>query len=645
MSRLGGIGNPNATSVIGDKNTYMATATPSLNSLNTQDPYVGITSSSGDFGIYDKLMLDTSITETFDHEFYPTSYSNTGTGNSGAQIVFQGSLPNWTRSEEIYLNIPVTIYNNNGGYIFSGSPIPLDPIFCLDNSARQFMQYTSPQSTTAADNLQTSTFDMNSLMFPDFALLHLFNRAQIFMGNNSQPLGRTSAMNLAGIKVNAGDNKFDDNRIAEVGLWGCPASVLDYSGYVSTYINNRPTGYVGEGGNMHNINPKWLDAFKSVLMTSSTLVTGKIPSKTTVTSSYPNKNDSAASNIVVFEQTSDVVNLPLPLYMLNSFFKGDKMLPPDTKFKIDLYMRNEAFLIATSPPTNVSLKIGNNNLFREEITFAVKLIDAPKLVMRSHSIKQDLQLAINTKWQTMPFLYNYETYEPYELSCNTLTNPYIMTIAISQQRPTELFIRVVDTVTSIPRMNQNGDDVTVFGDLTYADSLCGNLLPDKRNIKNNIGIIQGGGGWAIFDVKIKFQGRCVYWYRRNATSSANNIPTEYDRLNSKYRAASYQKYGNNKWSDGTFNITNCTNGGTSMDFIIAPGGMVDTGFLPADQGAQHIIVEISTTQQIPKDKKIQIWKKLPEQISFDINKNANVIMWPAIKSNDVSMIASTVNTQ
>lgn len=628
MNRLGGIGNSNATSVIGDKNTYMATSTPNLNALTAQnDAYVGITSSSGDFGVYNKLVLDTSIVETFDFEFYPTS-----TSASLDQIVFQGALPNWVKSEEIYLSFPVTIACSS----LQAKNYLMDPLFYLDSSYGLWASVLSSYGTNSKNYNIT-----DHLLFPDFALLNLFKRVQVYLGNNSQPMGRSSVNQTAGIKLNACDTKFDNSKISEYGLWGTPYSILDYSAVFSTDY----TYYSVPALDMNAYEKQWACAFKQTLASCSRLHDNITDPIAQAESSIDKRwKDS-------YLYTKDI-NLPIRLSMLNSFFKGDKMLPPDLKFKIDFQINKDWFNIAATSPQQK--KAAPAEGWAMGALFGCKIRGAPKMVIRGHSIKQDIQLSINTKWQTFPFLYNYETYEPYEIYGNGSSNPYITTIAISQQRPTELFIRFLDTTTTFidpAKFNTITEKqaFTFFGNITYADSLCSQNYPQTFTIDSaslTTKQVFSKVKWTIMDIKIKFQGRLIYWTRHPDINDANGIPNEYDRLNDKYRTQSYLKYDELKYSNDTFNVTNKASGGTSIDMIIAPGGKVDTGFLPADQGAQHIIIEITTATPIPADKKIVIWKKLPEQVSIDINKNANLIMWPAIKSNEATtQIASTVNTQ
>lgn len=663
-AKLGGQGNSNATSVIGDKNTYQASFTPNLNAINDSDPYVSLDAGLSGFGIYDKLNLNTTFVETFDHEFYPTNAAASSQSSGVKQVVFQFSLPNWTRVSDIYLSIPIKLKYLTGGLGPRGGSALVswcDPNWAVNSSELRAITEIDREGPLIEGSGPTHpmTRRFEDMLWPDWALLHIFQSIQIFMGNNSQPVGRTSASYLPGLKVNANDNKYDDDRISEAGLWGVPTSNMTCSGH---YIGIKKKGEAAkcafpvnaDEGTSYNMKSLWAETYKSVLMTTSPLAGGQLLTAPTWTK--PPECPWLDNKFKGGQSESQIINLPLPLWLVNPFFKGDKMLPPDTKFKIDLYFEPGTQIVAAAKDCayiydNSALSADQYNK-PSNIIFGVEPVlsqSTPKLVMRCHTIKQDLQLAINTRWQTYPLLYNYETYEPYELFTSSESSPYIKTIAISQQRPTEIFIRIVDTTTNFPA--QSSDTLeTLYAD-SYRDSLASAVIPGQASFIPSTGtglnnsIYIAPKEWAIADIKIKFQGRLVYWWR-NLNKEAENIPTEYDRLNAMYKKMSYQKYGNGvALEDPTFGITNCRLGGTQLSFVIAPGGRVDNSNLPADQGAQHIIVEVTTTENIPAGKKIQFWKKLPEQISVDINKNVNIIMWPAIKSNENVLLASTVNTQ
>jgi hypothetical protein len=46
---------------------------------------------------------------------------------------------------------------------------------------------------------------------------------------------------------------------------------------------------------------------------------------------------------------------------------------------------------------------------------------------------------------------------------------------------------------------------------------------------------------------------------------------------------------------------------------------------------------------LPAYAKLVIFKKLPEQLEIDANRNINIIQWPAVKTNTTNTIQNTYN--
>lgn len=631
-------GNQNTSSIIGDASTADASFIPNLQNLSN-DPYVTVSSDSSQFNIWQQFRMSNNFLESTILENYVTQ---SNLGSSISSYTLQGNFQGWVPTDQIYLSIPITIRASSGRQIKndgSANLVAQDPAVFLSFmealQQRILAQDDFPQRTTFAVPSVSLCSDLTELLMPDFALLHIFERIGIYGGNNNQALGRTPMFDLEGMKQVAFDDKFDDVKIQDYGMWGVPVSVMA-SQYQQPYGENNvlsdeyvsynfpvDSDSVSSAGT--TINREWYKAFGKILMQTST---------------HNEATRTAVGDTNIADYYTKTINVPLKLSMINSFFKTSQFLPPEFKYKIDLRAQNDFTTIAC---TDRSQYKGGATCWPNTCIFDAKMSGPPKLIYVSHTLTQPMQDSLNMKWMQYPFLYNYETYEIYDIACND-QSVFQQNISISQQRPTQLTFAIIDTESNFPPDR--------FGAAQVRGGLANKTIKIDANNLNTQKIDPP----AIFSPRISLNlfleyfsislsGRKIIEYK-NEDGAPTSIPNSYDMIFQSAQQNSYQRYGTSgQTDDATFGQFNIRRGGNRLIVTIAPGMYADKGFMPVDRGATMITVQMKFNGKLATSKKIQIIKKLPEQLCIDVNKNVTSIMWPAVKSNQGFLVQNTVNTQ
>lgn len=706
-------------SVYGDTGSVEATYTKDLNTIGN-DPYVRVIANSGEFNLFQQMNLSDNFYDSRFEEVYVTQNSAGATGAlSLASLQF--NTMGWTRADRMYLQVPVVLnWIASNCWHEQGADQEIDyyaedhndpSIQNISASIIRNAEYDAGLLTVQAGNEDFNKWVCNQTQV-DWAMMEIFNRIQIYGGNNNQPIGRTQSFYKEGLKTQLREVPWNSNNVKLLGNWGLPVSNL---GCVSSSLRTIGENIASIGSYLpyyfgDSINPNltcvpddWIKSWAKTLLCCDPITHG-----TSLNSMMPLPG---SDNRAVYNQAR--VNLTLPLSFINNFFRHKTYLPPDFKFKIDVEGVSQP--LGVEPNYNCPLIIvGNLNQINPRLNYnrteAASCwgmsggidFSGLKIIYQNHTLRQPIQAQINEKWVSYPIVYNYETFETYDVdnSANSSTTMIVRDIAISQQRPTQLIFQIIDTVTQCPDLRGNwvlpingpqswlvsalqtqrvpyqftavtntaGTMVNVphgtsqkgstpwFTDLSIYGSQP--TVSGALSSHGNLPQIAGKGRATqvinseypiITTISTLIGGRTQYYYKNDSDSNYKygNIPMNaYDVLIAETDSECYKDYSNDT-NNMKVPISYTSLGGTGVfqRLTIAPGGYVNTADLPTDLGATVIRVQVTLSRPLPTTKKLQIVKKMPEQIAVDTNKNCTLIMWPAIKSNNGFAVPNVVNTQ
>lgn len=419
---------------------------------------------------------------------------------------------------------------------------------------------------------------------PEFHMLRPIRRFQVFLGENNVSVQRAQMNFAQNFPTIIYDRKYNRNDYNIISALGYPISIGSHAsqsaaGGTATFIN------AGVSKIRQEYNDERKNAFFSMNRT---------------------RNNNGKSYLVV------------PLYCLNSFFRENQYLPPGLKFRFELEYTTGAVEIQRS-----SIKATTEGVNTWSISYEQDIrFNAFAYILRAGTQEQ-----INRNWITNPFLYNYTTYEYLERKMNGTSQTYYENICISQQRPTDIILRVV---------NEGAN-----GLLTTP--------PGINYVYNNAGV----PGIAFHDIKINIAGRLQYHFRNadlitdGAQQHSGGMPNMVDAL--------MNTASNDTWRNANeeeFLVQPATRGIKESNWCvisIQPGNMQSIGNYSTDQGAVSVQMEINITMNnkertpLPSTLKLVIYKKLTEQLAIDANKNVQIIQWPAVKSNSGYVVQQTFN--
>lgn len=691
-------------SVYGDTGSVEATYTKDLNTIGN-DPYVRVVANSGEFNLFQQMNLSDNFYDSRFEEVYVTQNS-AGTGNALSLASLQFNTMGWTRVDRMYLEIPI-VFNyiiSNNWHTFNVDPA-LDSHLQAGNRGDRTLSLISNIQESYGNKTTKLVADMTQV---DFALMEVFNRIQVFAGNNNQPIGRTQSFFKEGMKTQLREVPWNNNTIKILSNWGLPVAHLSTTNSATpsedyNTANIDSLNAVNLDG-YHNLDmdcvpQDWIKNWAKLFLYLETMFCGQGVGLQNID-----------GNNSQYQQAQ--LNIPLPLSYINNFFRHKTYLPPDFKLKIDI----EGVPQVLGQPINYNcplILINNLNQYNPRLTsnrteepscfgFSAGInFSGIKLVYQNHTLRQPIQAQINEKWLAYPIVYNYETFETYDVdnSGNNTTTMIVRDIAISQQRPTQLIFQIIDSVTQCPDLRGNW---AVGLNAAEAWNLQANPLnyPYQFNPRNNntvdannaphgtaqigsspwctdlacgvactvVGALSNKGRPAnlinintpaqtknpnfpiITSISTLIGGRTQYYYKNDNTPlNVNFAPPNmnaYDCLISETDAECYKDYSTETNVLKTpIAYTSLGNSGVYQRLVIAPGGYVNTADIPTDLGASVIRVQVTLNRPLPTTKKLQIVKKMPEQIAVDTNKNCTLIMWPAIKSNNGFAIPNVVNTQ
>jgi hypothetical protein len=558
------------TAVYGDANVTAATVVPNLNNIS-DGVNVNVISDSGQLKVFQPLTLNDTFLDTRTEEVYQTSIS-------ANVVAIQGALMGWTNKRDMVVGIPITLdFTNTVGVNYLGNDC------------------TSPLSKWCQ---------------PEFAMLQPLVRVEIKMGFNNQIIQR-SMMNYAeGLRLITLNQSYNWDQMLNLAEIGLPCSV----GYTN-FMSNFGVGFVTSTTATFNIadasppvpvmqeyTERW-NAYKYALAQLN-------PS-------------TAFTNVLTTE-------IGVPLGCLNSFFAEDAFLPAGLPYRIEIEFNpavhtiaynNNAITasgtVATVPGfyNALTLQYGNN--------FVLKY--------RSHILKASIQDQINNEWITKPLLYQYDTYEFVEIIGDGSTVTLLKDIAINQQRPTTIIMRIMPNATST---NQTA---AILGSVVSAPSAGSVTYWNNATTP----------GFKFKNCFITIGGRQNYYLRMDTIGNAE-VPMGSSGMTNNF--VNGRCYTDNGHHMPIASKSQSAMVGSLFYININPGDFVQKGYISTDSGA--LVIRIQTdvvgtytgaggVTALPNTHKLVIYKKYPEQIQINAAKNINTIQWPAIAATNSYIIPST----
>lgn len=577
-------------STIGSANVYQGSQ---ISTLNTIPANSNITFRADDepFNLYKQTTLDnTFLLSTFE-TFGVTSQAISGT-NETSSYTFQFTLPNWSNTRDAFLEWPVNIFtstlpNQADDVILTGN----DPMLLNNTYVTSGLKYVN--NTPIKENLPGGSFLGGQ--FPNEAIIQTIKSVQVYGATNNQPLGKTTMFDQPNLST-IGLFERENNTTATInGYSGLPISGVKF--YPASYIKNAEnpesngnydtTFLGGEHPRARMVNKNASTSFEATVRCASVAVVGT------------KKTAGDGGNVF-----NNKVIISIPLWKLSEFFRTNKSLPPEFRFKITITFYNAAKV----------LWVGGSWL--EGIPGIVyggpNTTVAPVIKTRTFVLNPTVQEGLNLKWARNVFTYDLETCEPFIIPSSQY--PYrTKTIQTSMQRPLMLRICVHATKDNL------GDTTKSFPVRYFANS----LVPWIDSNFNNI---------AINEININISGKPVIRYENDTLTQNGWIPTGFDNIIDLYNQRNGMAYsvqpGNVCPRIYPMSFANGYTG-APIDIPISPGMLWDNTVYPTDQGAIQIQLSINTSAQLHPDFQITVYKLYTQQISVDTNLKATLTEWPA----------------
>jgi hypothetical protein len=583
-----------SNAIYGDANAQTATVVPDL-AAAADGVNFSVTNDSGMLNVNQQLVLQDFIYSTTTEEVYASILSP-------GHVAIIGNTMGWTDKQKMVLELDITftivstIPNYPGGApMASGS---FDPKFVF----------------------QTMQGDVRAINMPNFNILQPIDNIIIQLGDNNQVIGRSQMNYLNGIKMIAQDNKLTSEDMREIVNLGSPTThsgtMRDF-GVAGSATNNTYTFQAKS--NMRADFTQWQSTlYKQIQEYLAYTVRLGTPSPATLT---PFK-------------------VGVPLKYINSFFREPGYLPPGLRYRIEVNYNTVANFFADWINENAyayDAPDSSKTLYgRINMSYGTDM----RLVYRRSDLRQPAAAAILNQWITRPFLYMYNTYEYVEIPTDGATTTFTKDIAISQQRPTSIFFKVLpDTTGSI-------FTTPVFRQLNANTQPRTGLQIFARDFANSdCAFIQ------FSNVKVNIAGRENYYLRTRTPTGSAFIPMLQDGTDMLNHLI-------NKNVDQE--LDECAlvspymvqeSEGGYLQISINPGDFQKNGYMSSDTGATVIRVTFTCTnltdnptyKTIQTGYKIVIYKKLQEEIELDGKKDITTISWPAVKSNSNYLIQNTYN--
>jgi len=605
---LGNLGAGRTVAIYGDANTQQATIVPDLTKA-ADGTNLTVSANSDELNTFQSLNLNDLVYETTSEELYANVVS---AGN----VSIQGNLLGWADMTKMYLEL-------NPSFTFSGWPTNLTDPTKLPNIAYPF-QFT---------NLSLISNQ------PSFAMLSPLIKFEIQMGENNQIIGRQMMNQLEHIKLVAQDNKMEDADFDEMSQLGLPLTRnFPFLGYNANNGSTVQTSFMGDATTT-SVTEKLINRWNARL---SDLIYYAFLQQ------YNTLQPATFSGLNYL--SNQVTYIGIPLRYLNSFFKEKAFLPPGLKFRFNIeYNSGVSYPIATVPITYYDANQTPKTTFTFPLTVNVSWGTNMRLTYKRSQLRQPAQERINNMWLSRPFLFNYLTYEYVSLNTDGVTKIYTQDLAISQQRPTSIFMKVNPQITS------GTTSRTLATSISALNAITSNTLINTTDYPYS-----ECAAICFSEIKIFIAGRQTVYYRTSNQKSNVLLPYFKDASQLINNAANKhvdQDMDQNSPFASTFQSSF---DGTFLQISLNPGDMQKNGNLSSDMGAVVIRIEFTltnnTTDQstgvstptgdyltVPKGYKILFYKKLQEQLQLDAAKNITTITWPAVKSNSGFLISNTYN--
>lgn len=595
------------STIYGDQSTQAATIVPSL--VQAADgKSIDVVSDINTLNNNQKVVIDNLISETQIEYVYAQIQSN---GN----LQFVGNTLGWVDMSKMMLEIPVEFDVSWGG-LNGVEAIPT--IMKSDNSADLGTQNAIIAAIEASDK---------NLTWPNLSMLQPIRQFQVQIGENSIYMGRQSMQDLVGIKMVAQDNKLPIEELkfyTQIGHPNTYSKKLDLANNVGGYSN------IGNDHDDPYIFSNWVKKMEE--MTINALFK-KISNKSTLNS------------------TKLAYSLCIPLKFLNSVFQHSAFLPPGIPFRFTLIFNTEPHLLgAISLPDTTSYfatRWRNDLTIKYVATTTNEGLIQPRILYRRHVINAQDQLAINESWARQPFLYNYQTFERKEETIRAGQTEYEFDLAISQQRPTSIFIKVVppdNIFNSIPiglpksrQLKANGDEDKFFKWSNYDPEAVDFFSSDCSFVSIDDLVINIGGQQPYRIISMSKNG-----FQYSSLADGNDLLNLYTNANVDQNL-----------DQSSVTISRPATRYMSHPYIISinPGDRQHFQNVSADKGAVTIRIRLtirSSTvvqdkQPLPDGYRILVFKKVSEQFTINAQKNVEVITFPAIKSSNNYLLTQTFN--
>ena len=582
-----------SNAIYGDSNAQTATVVPDL-AAAADGTNFAVSADSSVLNFNQRLDLQDLIYETSTEEVYVSTISD---GN----LVIQGNTMGWTDVSKMVLEFDVE---------FSRDVNDLQPT--LDNDQRQGTEHWGEFQR---DFYRFPVQDSSKFAMANFNLLQPLDQLVIQMGENNQVIGRSQMNYLPGIKMCAQDNKVPVEDYREVVQMGSPFTQSWCGVDQDPLMNNMSAGYVNSAEFT-----KWqTDLYKQIHQYMCARYVDAEGTGTPV----PWLNDSIQFKVGI------------PLKYLNSFFREKAYLPPGLKYRFEIKYNAAThffydYVFYTSP-------LGGNDAFWQYDRVNLKYNKNFRLTYRRSNLRQPQAAAIMNQWITKPFLYLYNTYEYVEIPTDGATTTFTKDIAISQQRPSSIFIKVLP--------NYSGTEWTRRRLGQYRPRNTKN--PEIRDFKaSDCACI------SFTNIKIDIAGRQQYYLRNIVPNATKLIPSLFDgtvMVNQLANKNINQDYDRQM----LVNVSHFCNdqAGGPLEISINPGDMQKNGYMSSDVGATVIRVTVDVEQTtlvneykpVPTGYKVVIYKRLQEELEINGKKEITTIHWPAVKSNSNYIIQNTYN--
>lgn len=573
--------NPQALSaIVGTGNVQTATIVPDLNSINNGKD-VRISTDTGILNAHQSIEYDNTIYQRIQNEIRSTSTANN-------QIVIQPTLMGHADTSTMLLELEYTV---------SGSVVPTDSQQVAQD---QFAYAQALAKLGAIYSNEAEDVTGNNVHFPEFGLLRGLSRTNVYLGTGSLLVQRTNMNLQTHYPVLINNRKYCESDLLNLAAIGMPCT-LTSSKYKDTYSQYPLTPLDA------NYTLWQKRSFAEILYSYWAL---------------PSSSDYFSNNAI----NSAVRRTAVPMSYLNSFFAEKQFIPPSTKMRIELFTALTPQIMAViekAPYYTVGQKLTEDPKGVGIWTFKVAVSNA-RFNCNSYVLTQNAQLMDNNNWLTNPKTYNYNTFEYVPIRTDGATTVYTMNLNINQQRPTNIYFRVVSNLPDMTDLHPAGyktfKDCTVpnvyYGNIKV--NIAGRLSYELRRVQN---VGQQGATFGLY----------THQDFAMCLEDAMNIRTNRDTWRTPNENI---KLIPDQWGGMANSVM--------PDMSINPGDMQSKDYYSADQGACTITMEIevfinSARQPLPAGLQIIVYKKLQEQLLLSADGKATIIQWPAIKATNTNV--------